>query len=114
MSTTATAPTSFGAASSEHTTASGRIPSAAPPSRHLVSLDVFRGLTIAGLPTRRTTVKQQVVIYGMNPMVAFVAAGIMARLIYSLLTVTVGGKRIVLEAAVYQIAFLGWLEPANA
>lgn len=47
-------------------------------------------------------------------MVAFVASGIMAQLVCSLLTVTVGGKCIVLEAAVYQIAFPGWLEPANA
>lgn len=107
MSTTANAPTSFGAARSEHT-------SAAPPSERLVSLDVFRGLTIAGLLTRRTTVKQQVIIYGMNPMVAFVGSGIMAWLIYSLLAVSVGGKRIVLETAVYQIAFPGWLEPVNA
>lgn len=54
------------------------------------------------------------VIYGMNPIVAFVGSGITGRLIYSLLTVSVGGKRTVLQAAVYQIAFLSWLEPVNA
>jgi predicted acyltransferase len=54
------------------------------------------------------------VIYGMNPMVAFVGSGVMARCIYSIFTVTYNGKKIPLEAAIYQSMFASWLEPVNA
>jgi predicted acyltransferase len=54
------------------------------------------------------------VIYGMNPMVAFVGSGVMARCIYSIFKVNYDGKPISLEAAIYQGAFLSWLDPVNA
>jgi predicted acyltransferase len=54
------------------------------------------------------------VIYGMNPMVAFVGSGVMARCIYSIFTVTYDGKKIPLQAAIYQSMFASWLAPVNA
>jgi predicted acyltransferase len=54
------------------------------------------------------------VIYGMNPMVAFVGSGVLARLIYSIFTVRLGGKTIPLEAGIYEVVFASWLEPLNA
>jgi len=54
------------------------------------------------------------VIYGMNPMVAFVGSGVMARCIYSVFTVSYNGKKIPLESAIYQSMFASWLEPVNA
>jgi predicted acyltransferase len=53
-------------------------------------------------------------IYGMNPMVAFVGSGVMARLIYSILKVDLGGQRVSLQNAIYQTAFASWLAPRNA
>jgi predicted acyltransferase len=54
------------------------------------------------------------VIYGMNPMVAFVGSGVLARLIYSIFTVNLNGKTVPLEAGIYQVVFASWLEPVNA
>ena len=54
------------------------------------------------------------VIYGVNPMVAFVGSAIMARLLYSILKVNHDGQRISLESALYQSAFASWLSPVNA
>ncbi|HMA24475.1 MAG: DUF5009 domain-containing protein, partial [Gemmatimonas sp.] len=54
------------------------------------------------------------VIYGMNPMVAFVGSGVMARCIYSIFKVNYGGKPVALETAIYQSAFASWLDPVNA
>lgn len=54
------------------------------------------------------------VIYGLNPMVAFVGSGVMARLIYSIFTVNYGGHRVPLETAIYKAAFASWLAPVNA
>ena len=54
------------------------------------------------------------IIYGMNPMVAFVGSGVLARLIYSIIKVTYNGKRIALQAAIYQSMFASWLSPKNA
>ena len=45
------------------------------------------------------------VVYGVNPLVAFVGSGIMARLIGSLIKVNVGGKVVSLQQASYQLAF---------
>jgi predicted acyltransferase len=53
-------------------------------------------------------------IYGLNPMIAFVGSGVMARLIYSILKVEAGGRQIALQAAIYQTAFASWLSPRNA
>jgi predicted acyltransferase len=54
------------------------------------------------------------VVYGMNPMIAFVGSGVMARCIYSIFKVNYGGKQIALQAAIYQSMFASWLEPVNA
>jgi predicted acyltransferase len=54
------------------------------------------------------------VIYGLNPTVAFVGSGIMARCIYSIFKVNYGGQDIALQAAIYQAGFASWLEPKNA
>ena len=54
------------------------------------------------------------VIYGMNPMVAFVGSAIMARLIYSILKVQLDGQSVSLQAAIYRTAFASWLAPKNA
>jgi predicted acyltransferase len=54
------------------------------------------------------------VVYGTNPMVAFVGSAVMARFIYTLITVPYEGRRVPLQAAIYQIGFASWLEPRVA
>ena len=54
------------------------------------------------------------VIYGMNAIIAFVGSGVLARIIYSLIKVSYGGKVIPLETAMYESAFASWLDPRNA
>jgi len=54
------------------------------------------------------------VIYGLNPMFAFLASGVVARLTGSLIYVPWGGERLSLHAAVYQGVFAPWLSPVNA
>ena len=54
------------------------------------------------------------VIYGVNPMVAFVGSAVVARLIYSILKVNDHGQLISLQAWMYQTAFASWLSPVNA
>jgi predicted acyltransferase len=54
------------------------------------------------------------VVYGMNPIVAFVGSGVMARLIYSVLKVESDGKPVALQAWIYQACFASWLAPRNA
>lgn len=54
------------------------------------------------------------VIYGMNPMIAFVGSGMMARTIYTLWKVEYGGEVVPVESAIYQSVFASWLEPQNA
>ena len=54
------------------------------------------------------------VIYGMNPIIAFVGSGVLARIIYSLVKVQYGGRVISLETAIYESAFASWLDPRNA
>ena len=54
------------------------------------------------------------VVYGLNPTIAFVGSGIMARCIYSIFKVTVGGTRVSLEEGIYQTFFASWLAPINA
>ncbi len=54
------------------------------------------------------------VIFGVNPIAAFVGTGLMSRLIYSIIKVDYGGKRVALETAIYQSVFASWLEPRNA
>ena len=54
------------------------------------------------------------VVYGLNPMVAFVGSGIMARMIYSILKVDYQGQSVSLQAFIYRTGFASWLEPRNA
>ena len=54
------------------------------------------------------------VVYGVNPMIAFVGSGIMARLIYSILQVDYDGQRIALQAFIYKTMYASWLTPHNA
>jgi predicted acyltransferase len=54
------------------------------------------------------------VIYGVNPIIAFIGSGVMARLIYSIIKVSSDGKRIPLQSWLYQTFFASWLSPVNA
>ena len=54
------------------------------------------------------------VVYGVNPMVAFVGSAIMARLIYSILKVDLNGQQVSLQNWIYQTTFASWLSPMNA
>jgi predicted acyltransferase len=54
------------------------------------------------------------VIYGVNPIVAFVGSGLMARIIYSLWKIEIDGKQVSVQAVVYKSLFASWLEPRNA
>ena len=54
------------------------------------------------------------VIYGVNPMIAFVGSGLMARLMYSVISVTYDGRRVSLQEAMFRSVFLPWASPINA
>ena len=54
------------------------------------------------------------VIYGMNPILAYVGSQLMARLIYSIVTVTYHGKRVALQTAIFDAGYASWLDPKNA
>jgi predicted acyltransferase len=54
------------------------------------------------------------VVYGVNPIVAFVGSAVMARCIYSIFKVTYEGKRISLQEGIYRTLFESWLSPINA
>jgi predicted acyltransferase len=54
------------------------------------------------------------VIYGTNPILAFVGSGIMARTIYSIIRVEYQGAEVPLQSAIYQSMFLSWLGPYDA
>lgn len=53
------------------------------------------------------------VIYGVNPIVAFVGSGMMARSVGSLIWVSGGGEPAPLQTAIYEV-LRTWLEPRNA
>lgn len=54
------------------------------------------------------------VVFGVNPILAFVGSGLMARLIYSVISVEVDGRRTSLQAAIYQAVYAPWLPPQVA
>jgi predicted acyltransferase len=54
------------------------------------------------------------VVYGVNPIVAFVGSAVMARCIYSIFKVTYEGHRISLQEGIYRTLFASWLSPINA
>jgi predicted acyltransferase len=49
------------------------------------------------------------VVFGVNPIVAFVGSGVMARLVYTLWHVSYNGKSTAVQDAIYQSVFLPWL-----
>jgi len=54
------------------------------------------------------------VIYGLNPLAAFVASGFLGRLCYTLIKVPTAQGLVPLQAAIYESAFAPWLEPRDA
>ncbi|HJQ21710.1 MAG TPA: heparan-alpha-glucosaminide N-acetyltransferase domain-containing protein [Gemmatimonadaceae bacterium] len=54
------------------------------------------------------------VIYGTNPMVAFVGSAVMARCIYSIFKVTYHNTRMPVQEGIYRALFASWLSPVNA
>jgi predicted acyltransferase len=55
-----------------------------------------------------------IVIYGVNPIIAFVGSGMMARLIYTVWQVDFRGRPTPVQAVVYETLFRPWLAPRNA
>jgi len=54
------------------------------------------------------------VTYGLNPMAAYVGSFFMARMTYSVLSVSYGGRSMPLQEAVFRALFLSWASPVNA
>ncbi|MFL5525790.1 MAG: acyltransferase family protein [Gemmatimonadaceae bacterium] len=54
------------------------------------------------------------VVYGVNPIVAFVGSGVLARCLYTLWHVDVNGRSVSVVEAIYQSALLPWLPPRVA
>jgi predicted acyltransferase len=54
------------------------------------------------------------VVFGVNPIVAFVGSGVMARLIYTLWHVDYQGRSVSIQNAIYQIGYASWLPPRVA
>jgi predicted acyltransferase len=54
------------------------------------------------------------VVFGMNPILAFVGSGMMARLMASIIKVERGGQTVSLQKAIYDSTFASWLAPMNA
>ena len=54
------------------------------------------------------------VTYGLNPMVAFLGSGLMAKLIYSLVKVEVDGRQVAVQAVIFHGGFASWLAPRDA
>ena len=52
--------------------------------------------------------------YGMNPMIAFLGSGMMARMIYSIVTVSRDGERVPIQRALFEDYYASWLEPRPA
>jgi predicted acyltransferase len=54
------------------------------------------------------------VVFGMNPILAFVGSGMMARLMASIIKVERDGQSVSLQRAIYDSSFASWLAPMNA
>jgi predicted acyltransferase len=54
------------------------------------------------------------VVYGTNPLVAFVGSGLMARIIGGMITWETDGTRISLQSFVHRTMFTSWLAPRPA
>jgi predicted acyltransferase len=63
---------------------------------------------------RVRTFTKPFVVYGTNPIVAFVGSAVMARCIYSIFKVNYHGARIPLQQGIFRTLFASWLSPINA
>jgi predicted acyltransferase len=54
------------------------------------------------------------VAFGVNPMIAFVGSGMMARLIYSVITVPYENGRAPIQRVVFERLYAAWLDPRDA
>jgi predicted acyltransferase len=63
---------------------------------------------------RNTRWTKPFVIFGVNPILAFVGSGMMARLMASIIKVDRDGQTVSLQRAIYDAAFASWLAPMNA
>ncbi|HEU4990499.1 MAG TPA: heparan-alpha-glucosaminide N-acetyltransferase domain-containing protein [Gemmatimonadaceae bacterium] len=54
------------------------------------------------------------VVYGRNPLIAYVGSFFMARMMYSVLSVSYQGRTVSLQEAVFRAWFLPWASPVNA
>jgi predicted acyltransferase len=54
------------------------------------------------------------VVFGLNPLAAYVGEGLFSRLIYTLVRVPSGGKMIPIETSVFEHGFAPWLPPRDA
>jgi predicted acyltransferase len=54
------------------------------------------------------------VVFGVNPIVAFVGSGVMARIIYTLWKVDYQGRSVSIQSAIYQAGYASWLPPRVA
>lgn len=54
------------------------------------------------------------VTYGLNPMLAFLGSGMMARMLGSMINIDVDGKPTPLQSVVYNNVYASWLSPINA
>jgi predicted acyltransferase len=54
------------------------------------------------------------VVYGTNPLVAFLGSGLMARLIGGMIVFEVDGSRVSLQALIHRELFASWLSPKPA
>lgn len=54
------------------------------------------------------------IVFGMNPILAFVGSGLMARLIYSVIRVQYEGRTVPLQSAIYESIYASWLPPRAA
>jgi predicted acyltransferase len=54
------------------------------------------------------------VVFGLNPLVAFVGSGVLARTIYSLVRVEQGGSAVPIQTAMYRVGYASWLPPKIA
>ncbi|MEO7360645.1 MAG: DUF5009 domain-containing protein, partial [Gemmatimonadaceae bacterium] len=54
------------------------------------------------------------VVYGLNPMLAFLGSGMMARMMGSMIMINVNGTETPLQAVVYNNVYASWLSPINA
>ena len=54
------------------------------------------------------------VVYGLNPMLAFLGSGMMARMMGSMIMINVNGTETPLQTVVYNNVYASWLSPINA